>query len=113
MNEIGRKKAVIDICKKGECGIIDGSVFKKGYSCQTIVVYSIIASYNGRIAAKELLEAYCSEDVDKQEAVEDCKSALWQLFTDGFVKLNTLTDEGVMAISEKFRLDKLTQKNNK
>lgn len=112
MNLDAKRKIIEDVCKLDGCGFLDPEVFKKGYSTQTLAVYSMLSSYNGKVSAAELMEMYDPEHRVDPEVEEDCMLALWALYKGGFLELNTLTDEGVEIISEQFGLDQFGQKNN-
>lgn len=103
-----RRKLIEKICKSDSVGFINPEIFQKGYSLETIGIYAILSSYNGRIPANELLHIYDPNHPDDPEVEELCRLSVWALYRDGFIELNTLTDNAVEEISEQLRLGELT-----
>lgn len=104
------RKIIKNICNLNGYGFCDSEVFNQNYSIETMVIYAMLASHNGKLSATELLEMYGEDDGEEPETV--CMIALWALYKGGFIELSTLTDEGMQIISEQLGLIKGRQEIN-
>lgn len=108
-----KREKIEDVCRINSCGFVNPEVFEQGYSPQTLGVYGILASHNnGKLSGRELLMMYAPEEPESQDVLEACMCALWILYEDGFIELNTLLDKDVESVYEQLGLDKLAQANN-
>ena len=101
-----KREKIEDVCRINSCGFVNPEVFEQGYSPQTLGVYGILASHNnGKLSGKELLMMYAPEEPESLEASEDCMYALWELYKDGFIELNTLLNKDVEDICKQLSID--------
>lgn len=108
-----KRKAIEDMCNLNQIGYINKEVFKMGYSIETASIYGMLAAYNGKVKANQLLKMYDPHYESDPEVEEQFMHSLWALYRDGFIELSTLTDECVEELSEQLGMDTLTQNNTK
>lgn len=105
--DIKKKRETIEkFCESNQCGFVNYEVLHSdNLSAFSKGIYAILVSmHNGNCSYAELMEQQVGFD-------EDVMYAVWALFKNGFICLNTMSDNEVENIYETFWADKTMTMN--
>lgn len=102
-----KRKTIEEYCELNQCGFVNYEVLHSNkLSAFSKGIYAILVSLNNENCTyTELMQQQVGFD-------EDVMYAVWALFKNGFLRLNTLNDDEVENIYEKFWRDRTALQND-